>query len=186
MGANLYAYAVAQQQALLPEGDPPMASLSDALVRQLLDGRYIASFATRNPNGSLHIVAVWFWFDGKDIYVATSSRSRKAQNLQANPQVAVMIDARDPAASYGVTVTGTAQVLTGESSRKCNAEIHQKYLSQTALEDPKLGPVFAVWDDVTVRLTPASVIAWDMRQADQQVFGGAFKNNPGYLLPLER
>jgi hypothetical protein len=26
-----------------------------------------------------------------------------------------MIDARDPAASYGVTVTGTAQVLTGES-----------------------------------------------------------------------
>jgi PPOX class probable F420-dependent enzyme len=163
-----------------------MASLSDALVRQLLDGRYIASFATHNPNGSLHIVAVWFWFDGKDIYVATSSRSRKARNLHANPQVAVMIDARDPAASYGVTVTGTAQVLTGESSRKCNAEVHHKYLSQTALADPKVGPVFAAWDDVTVRLTPASVIAWDMRQADQQVFGGAFKNNPAYLLPLER
>jgi len=163
-----------------------MASLSDALVRHLLDGRYIASFATHNPNGLLHIVAVWFWFDGEDIYVATSSRSRKARNLQANPQVAVMIDARDPIASYGVTVTGTAQVLTGESSRKYNAEIHRKYLSQTALADPKVGPAFAAWDDVTVRLTPGSMIAWDMRQADQQVFGGAFKNNPTYLLPLER
>lgn len=97
-----------------------------------------------------------------------------------------MIDARDPAASYGVTVTGTAQVITGESSRKCNAEIHRKYLSRTALADPKVGPVFAAWDDVTVRLTPASVIAWDMRQGDQQVFGGALKNNPTYLLPLER
>lgn len=163
-----------------------MASLADVLVRQLLDGRYIASFATHNPNGSIHIVAVWFWFDGKDIYVATSSRSHKAHNLQANPQVSVMIDSRDPKASCGITVTGTAQVLTGESSRKCNAEVHKKYLSPIALVDPKVGPVFAAWDDVTVRLTPVSVIAWDMRQADHQVFRGAFKANPTYLLPVEQ
>ncbi len=97
-----------------------------------------------------------------------------------------MIDSRDPAASYGVTVTGTARVLTGESSRKYNQEIHHKYLSAAALADPKVGPVFAAWDDITVRLAPESVILWDMRQADQQVFGGAFKNNPAYLLPLER
>ncbi len=162
------------------------SSLSDARVRQLLDGRYIASLATQNPNGSVHIVAVWFWFDGTDIYVATSSRSRKARNLQANPKVSLMIDARDPAASYGVTVTGTAVVLTGESSRNCNAAIHRKYLSEAALADPKVGPVFAGWDDVTVRLAPASVIFWDMREADQHVFSGAFKNNPTYLLPLAR
>jgi len=163
-----------------------MASLSDARVRQLLEGRYIASFATQNPNGSLHIVAVWFWFDGTDIYVATSSRSRKARNLQADPKVSLMIDARDPAASFGVTLTGTAQTLTGDSSRKCNTEIHRKYLSEAAIADPKVGPVFAGWDDVTVRLAPESVIFWDMRDADQQVFGGAFKNNPTYLLPPAR
>jgi len=163
-----------------------MASLSDALVKSLLGGRYIASFATHNPDGSLHIVAVWFWFDGTDIYVATSSRSRKARNLQQNPSLSLMIDSRDPAASYGVTVTGTAQMLTGDSSRKYNAEIHRKYLSEAAIQDPKVGPVFAAWDDVTVRLAPASVITWDMREADQQVFGGSFKNNPSYLLPVQR
>lgn len=163
-----------------------MALLSDALVRQLLDGRYIASFATHNPNGSVHIVAVWFWFDGTDIYVATSSRTRKARNLQGSPQVSLMIDSRDPSASYGVTVTGTAQVLKGESSRKCNMEVHRKYLSDAALADPKVGPVFAAWDDITIQLAPESVIAWDMRQADQHVFGGAFKSNPAYLLPLKR
>jgi PPOX class probable F420-dependent enzyme len=163
-----------------------MASLSDAKVKQLLESRYIASFATHNPNGSIHIVAVWFWFDGTDIYVATASRSRKAQNLQANPQVSLMVDSRDPAASYGVTVTGSAQVLSGESSHRCNTEIHRKYLSEAALADPKVGPVFAGWDDVTVRLVPTSVIVWDMREADQHVFGGSFKNNPTYLLPLQR
>ena len=159
-----------------------MASLSDALVKQLLGGRYIASFATQNPNGSIHAVAVWFWFDGANVYVATSSRSRKARNLQADPRVSVMIDSRDPAASFGVTLAGTASLLSGESSRNYNAEIHRKYLSEAALKDPKVGPVFAAWDDVTVRIEPASVVTWDMRQADQHVFGGAFKNNPSYLL----
>src|SRR6202035_4081550 len=109
-----------------PKGDPPMASLSDARVKQLLESRYIASCATHNPNGSIHIVAVWFWFDGTNIYVATASWSRKARNLQANREVSLMVDSRAPAASYGVTVTGTAHVLSGESSHKCNREIHRK------------------------------------------------------------
>ncbi len=97
-----------------------------------------------------------------------------------------MVDSRDPAASYGVTVTGSAQVLSGESSQPCNREIHRKYLSDAALPDPKMGPVFAGWDDVTVRLVPTSVILWEMREADQHVFGSSFKNNPTFLLPLER
>jgi len=163
-----------------------MASLQDALVLQLLKGRYIASLATQRPDGSLHIVAVWYWFDGAHIFIATASRSRKAQNLKANTKAALMIDSRDPAASCGVTVSGTVETLSGEASLQPNARVHEKYMSAAALADPKVGPVFAMWDDVTLRLTPASVIAWDMRVADQQAFGGAFKANPGYLLPLER
>jgi hypothetical protein len=97
-----------------------------------------------------------------------------------------MIDARDPTASYGVTMAGKIQILTGESSQKYNAEVHRKYLSEAALADARVGPVFAAWDDVTIQLAPTSLIAWDMRQADQQAFGGTFQNNPAYLLPLER
>jgi hypothetical protein len=41
-----------------------MASLSDSLVRHLLESRYIASLATNNPDGSAHMVAVWYWFTG--------------------------------------------------------------------------------------------------------------------------
>jgi hypothetical protein len=97
-----------------------------------------------------------------------------------------MIDSRDPAASCGINMAGNAHILTGDPSRKCNARIHHKYLSEAALSDPRVGPVFAAWDDVTIQITPASVIAWDMRQADQQVFGGALESNPAYLLALER
>jgi PPOX class probable F420-dependent enzyme len=163
-----------------------MATLGDPLVQQLLRDRHIASVATQSPNGSIHMVAVWYWFDGTNIYVATSSRSRKARNLQSSPRITIMIDSRDPAASFGVTISGTARLLSGEESQKKNKEIHTKYLSAAALTDARVGPVFAGWDDVTIQVTPESVISWDMREADRQVFGGAFESNPGYLLPLQR
>ncbi|HVN17677.1 MAG TPA: pyridoxamine 5'-phosphate oxidase family protein [Dongiaceae bacterium] len=163
-----------------------MAALTDALVQQLLNSRHIASIATQTRDGSIHMVAVWYWFDGANIYVATSSRSRKAQNLQATPKATLMVDSRDPAASFGVTISGLVRILSGQESQKRNKEIHTKYLSPAALADPRVGPVFAGWDDITIQLTPESVISWDMREADRQVFGGAFESNPGYLLPLQR
>lgn len=163
-----------------------MASLSDALVRELLNGRYVASLATRNPDGSMHIVAVWFLFDGSQVYVATSSRSRKARNLQSNPGASVMIDSRDVAVSHGINIAGTAKLLTGDSSQRWNERLHRKYLSDAALADPRVGPVFAAFDDVTIQITPTSVISWDMREVDKQFFGGVIGSNPAYLLPLER
>jgi len=163
-----------------------MASISDALVQELLNGRHIASLATQNTDGSVHMVAVWYWFDGTNLYVATASRSRKARNLQQHPRATLMVDSRDPQASRGVTIAGTAKFLTGDASRQLNAKIHRKYLSEGAIADPRVGPVFAGWDDVTIQIAPASVVAWDMREADKQVFGGALGNNPEYLLPLAK
>lgn len=163
-----------------------MASLSDALARQLLEGRFVASLASRNPDGSIHMVAVWFLFEGGHVYVATSSRSAKARNLEADGTVSIMIDSRDVAASRGITIAGRAKILTGESAKKWNDRLHRKYMSEAALADPRVGPVFTAFDDVTIEITPASVISWDMRTIDQQFFGGAMGSNPTYLLPLER
>lgn len=163
-----------------------MASLNDVGVRELLNGRFIGTLGTHSPDGSVHMVSVWYWFDGSDIFVATASRSRKARNLDENPNVSLMIDSRDVAASRGITVVGTAQIVRGEESRKNNLEVHRKYMSAAAIADARVGPVFAGWNDVTLQITPVSVIAWDMREADKQVFGGAFEGNPGYLLPVQR
>ncbi|HEV2117781.1 MAG TPA: hypothetical protein VGR48_17230, partial [Terriglobales bacterium] len=92
----------------------------------------------------------------------------------------------DPAASRGVCIAGTAQFLSGEPARDWNAKVHGKYLSPAALADERVGPVFAAWDDVTIQVTPTNVFAWDMREADKQVFAGAFEKHPGYLLPVDR
>jgi len=163
-----------------------MASLKDTMVQELLKGRYIATLATSNSDDSIHMVAVWYWSDGTKVYVTTSSRSRKARNVQASGKASLMIDSRDPQASLGITVAGTAKILAGDESRSRGAEIHRKYLSAAALADPKVATVFAAWDDVTIEITPSSVISWDMRDLDRQALGSSFERNPSYLLPLER
>ena len=106
-----------------------MASLSDPLVKELLQGRYIATLATHNADGSIHMVAVWFWFDDTNLYIATASNTRKARNLQLNPHASLMVDSREAQASRGVTITGTARLVTGDASRQYNPRVHAKYRS---------------------------------------------------------
>ena len=161
-----------------------MASLTDTLVRELLVGRYIAALATENSDGSIHVVAVWYWFDGAHAFVATGSRSRKVKNVLAKQKASLMIDTRNPPV-IGVNLAGIARVLTGDVAKEAIAAIHRKYLSEAALADPRVGPVFAAIDDAAIEITPVSVITWDGREKDRQFFGRAFSSNPGYRLPLQ-
>ena len=163
-----------------------MALMTDALVQQLLQRRYVATLATRNPDGSAHLTAVWYWFDGKDLYVATHSGSKKARNARAYPRASLMIDSRAPQASFGATIVAEVAMLEGERARALNERVHARYLSERALADTRLGPVFANYDDVTLQLRPTSVFTWDMREADRMFFNGAFSENPDYLLNLGR
>ena len=84
-----------------------------------------------------------------------------------------MVDSRDPWASRGVSCAGRVEILTGDRAREWNERIHRRYMSEVALAYARVGPVFAAWDDITIQLQPASVVAWDMREADRAVFGGA-------------
>src|SRR5881296_1961111 len=129
-----------------------MASVSDPLVQELLAGRYVATLGTQNADGAPHLVSVWFLFEGNSCYVATASNSKKARNVQARPRASLMIDSRDAVASRGATVSGAARLLKGDESNRWNAKIHRKYLSEAAIADSRVGPVFAQWDDVTLQI----------------------------------
>ena len=96
-----------------------------------------------------------------------------------------MIDTRTPPVICGVNLAGTTRVVTGDAAKKPIAAIHRKYLSEAALADPRVGPVFAAMDDAVIEITPLSVITWDSRESDRKFFGGAFQSNPAYRLPLQ-
>jgi PPOX class probable F420-dependent enzyme len=162
----------------------PTQTLNPSL-QELLRGRYIATLGTENPDGSIHLTAVWYLFESGSLYVATSSKTQKARNVAARPKASLMVDVRKPGAERGVTAAGKVEVISGTQSQEINRRIHSRYLSAAAMSDPHVGPVFASFDDVTIRLTPVSWITWDMTALDAQAFGGKLGRTPGYLLPLD-
>jgi PPOX class probable F420-dependent enzyme len=157
----------------------------DSSLREFLSGRHIGTVATENADGTVHMTAVWYVFEDGNFYIATSSKTRKAKNLAARPKASLMVDSRKPGKERGVTALGRAEIVSGKESQEINHRIHRRYLSSTALSDPKVGPVFAGFDDVTIRIVPNSWISWDMAALDAQVFAGRLGNTPGYMLPLD-
>jgi PPOX class probable F420-dependent enzyme len=162
----------------------PSQSLNPTL-QEILQGRYIATLGTENADGTIQLTAVWFLFEDGHLFIATSSKSRKARNLAARPKATLMVDVRKPATERGVTAAGRADLISGEQSQEINRRIHRRYMSPAALADPQVGAVFASFDDVTLRITPVSWTSWDMSVLDAQAFGGRLGKTPGYLLRLD-
>lgn len=157
----------------------------DASFDELLRARHIATLGTENADGTIHLTAVWYLFEDGCFFVATSSKTRKVRNVIARPKASLMVDARKPGAERGVTAACGVELISGDRSREINRRLHSRYLSAAALSDPHVGPVFASFDDVTLRLTPLSWIAWDMAALDAQALEGRLAKTPGYLLPLD-
>jgi PPOX class probable F420-dependent enzyme len=162
---------------------PPQ--IPDPTLQEMLHGRYIATLGTENEDGSIHLTAVWYLFEDGNLFVATSSKSRKARNIATRAKASLMVDVRKPGAERGVTAVGKAELISGEPSREINRRIHSRYMSAGAMADPHIEPVFASFDDVTIRITPSSWPAWNMAVLDAQAFGGRLGGTPGYLLPLD-
>ena len=160
-----------------------MGALTGEKLHEFLQGRYIASLATVNDDGSIHLAAVWYLFEGDTFFVATTSSTRKARNMLARPKASLMVDTRTTELQKGTTAICTVEVIRGEESRTINHRIHGRYLSAAALADPAVGPAFADMDDMTLRLVPQRWIDWDMAELDAQAFGGVFRRNPNYMLP---
>jgi PPOX class probable F420-dependent enzyme len=164
---------------------PVLENSLSPTTKSMIDARNIATLATKNEDGSIHLTAVWYLFEGGAFYVATSSRTRKARNIAVRSNASLMIDIRKPGFEQGVSAVGTAELIRDVESRKWNESVHRRYLSAEALADPRVGKVFEAFDDVTIRLTPTSWAAWDMKQLDEQAFDGKLGRTPGYLLPLD-
>lgn len=159
-------------------------SKPDAKILKLIGERRIAALATQNNDGSIQLTAVWYLYENGCFHIATFSASRKARNVAAHAKATLMVDSRDGGADRGVTAIGRAELVGGDDARDVARTIHQRYLSEAALADPQIGPVFAAFDDVVIRITPESWLWWDTGEVDANYFGGKLSSSPGYILPL--
>lgn len=144
--------------------------LNTELARELLGARLMANLATHSRDGSIHLVPMWFLWDGEAILIPTNHATQKLRNLERDPRASVMIDdSRNGFDLRGLTVMGEVTLLRAPDSFPLNRTIHLKYLS-VAERDSQRVEAYLSTDDVTIRLAPTRAFAWDLRQTTS---GGA-------------
>jgi general stress protein 26 len=137
--------------------------LSAEEIDELLELRLIANLASINPNGSVHLVAMWFRRDGDRLLFPTSHRTRKARNLRERPAATAMVDRSVGGLDLkGVTVRGTVELIEGSEARALNRSIHERYVSERGLALPEVAAYLGSGDDVTVALPMERVSSWNL------------------------
>src|SRR5262249_43948370 len=111
----------------------------------------------------------------------------KARNAAARPAATIMIDTRQPGSESWVYASGHVEILSGEDSQKTNAKILDRYLTQEAINDPRIGPNFVGVDDVTLSMVPQVWRSWSGKDVDEKFFGGLLGSSPEkWFRPVER
>ena len=134
------------------------SSQEEAFIRS----HRVARLATTDAQGRPHVVPICYAYDGRALYSPIDEkpkrvaprRLRRLANIEANPQVALVIDdyREDWRRLAYVLVLGTAAVLEGgEEHLRALALLREKYpqYRRMALEERPL-----------IKVTPARVVSW--------------------------
>jgi PPOX class probable F420-dependent enzyme len=162
-----------------------IAKLNDSM-RELLNGRHYATLATLNEDGSVHMTPVWYLFEDDRFFVESGAAGRKVRNILARPRATIMVDIRKLGSERWVSGSGAAEAIRGDQAKEISAKIHQRYMTKAALEDPTIGPAMAAAGEVVISLKPESWGSWELKNLDDQYFGGILGKTPEkWFLPLD-
>ncbi|MDQ3871784.1 MAG: TIGR03618 family F420-dependent PPOX class oxidoreductase [Chloroflexota bacterium] len=110
--------------------------------------------STTRPDGRPHAMPVWFWWDGRDIWVATQRGSQKGRNLARQPWAVVHVGDGDDV----IILEGLAQEVTEPSElERVKQAWQEKYV------DPYTGARASVPEegDVVYRIRVKRVMTWE-------------------------
>jgi len=119
----------------------------------------VAILATVDRKGRPHAAPVWYLYQDGALVISTGRGSQKHRNVEANPEVTVVVDRRT-LPYYAAMVSGRVEVgppLSDEKRLKMAVrylgdELGQRYVERTAGSD-----------SITLRLTPRKVVEFEGR-----------------------
>jgi PPOX class probable F420-dependent enzyme len=86
--------------------------MTDEEIAEFLRGKHTMSLASINPDGSIHLVAMWYGFLEGEIAFETKAKSQKVANLRRNPNITCMVETGDTYNELkGVQIVGTAEIF---------------------------------------------------------------------------
>jgi hypothetical protein len=139
-----------------------------AAARRMFGSLPSVAVATLSPDGSPHVVPMWFVWPEDAVYVSARREGRTWANAGSDPRVALTVDVgRSWVELAGVEIVGSAELLPAEHAemRKPISAWHEKYR-------PLLGGEgFGRFAESVrglgfLRVVPDRILAWDHARGD--------------------
>ena len=140
-------------------------TMSDAEVRAFVESSRTATMATVGPNGTPHLVAMWFGVIDGQIWFETKARSQKAVNLRRDPRITVMIeDGLTYDTLRGVSLEGEATIVDDPDALwAVGVSVWERY-NGPYTDEVKPLVEFMLNKRVAVRVDVGRVRSWDHRK----------------------
>ncbi|MBI5354874.1 MAG: pyridoxamine 5'-phosphate oxidase family protein [Candidatus Aenigmarchaeota archaeon] len=134
--------------------------MDNALTKEELEKLYdepnIAIIGTVKT-GSPHMVPVWFTYDGKHFYVATSE-TQKVRNLRKDPHVTLLIASKDH--RKVAVIEGSAEVYDDHGGQRIKF-LASRYMPDRVTRE-KFVEFIMTMKRLIIKITPKKTISWDM------------------------
>ncbi|HZE77709.1 MAG TPA: pyridoxamine 5'-phosphate oxidase family protein [Nitrososphaeraceae archaeon] len=150
------------------------AAMSKEEIDEFLSTPRIARMATIKDDDAEgkpqpHIVPVWYYYDGKDIFVSTPKGTRKAKNLQNSPNVSIVIDdvveGKPEDLSHltkekAVIIEGKVVEMRDDIGSSFARKMYERYVGKNALDNPMVQFSVNLPRYILV-IKPIKIISWD-------------------------
>jgi PPOX class probable F420-dependent enzyme len=141
--------------------------MTDSEVRAFLDQQRTLQVASINPDGTPHLVAMWYGIgpDG-DLIFWTYRKSQKVVNLRRDPRLTCMVEDGDKYEDLrGVSITGTAELSDDpERIERAGETILARYHDGPIDESAREGLRYAGAKRVVITVRPVRLVSWDHRK----------------------
>ncbi|WP_416972816.1 pyridoxamine 5'-phosphate oxidase family protein [Streptomyces sp. 4F14] len=132
---------------------------------EFLDTQRTCRVATVSTDGTPHVSALWFLWDGSSLWLYSVVRSKRWTHLRRDPRVAVVVDTGEEYDQLrGVELSGTVEFVgeiprTGELCAELDA-VETRFARKNFRVDAMPHDGRHAW----IRLTPQKVVSWDFRK----------------------
>jgi PPOX class probable F420-dependent enzyme len=137
-------------------------TMSDEEIAEFIERSRTATMATVGPNGTPHLVAMWYAYIDGQIWFETKARAQKTVNLRRNKQITCMIeDGLTYDALRGVSIEGTGEIVEDpDTIWKVGVNVFERY-NGPYTEEMKPFVEIMLNKRVVVRVDATRVRSWD-------------------------
>ncbi len=133
--------------------------MANSKLETMLEEANVAVLASVDTKGRAHAAPIWYLYENGEFLISTGRGSQKQKNVEANPDITLVIDRRD-LPYLAAMVRGKAQIegaLSDEQRQKLAFRYLGEEMGRAYLKSTEGG------SSVTIRLKPEKVIEFNGR-----------------------